>query len=285
VPVLYYNRDLFAAAGLDPDHPPETWDELVTYAKALTRDTDGNGEIDQWGFNTHDDTHWYLSAMFMGNGAQIVNAEETEVLYNRPEAVAMLSWWSDLVHVHKVMPPNQHSEASNDFLAGKLGMKLASSSGIASTERDAAFKVGVAMLPAVAGKARAIPVGGASLVIMKHAEEAINTAAWKFVKFMASKDSSLYLSTHTGYLPIYPEVAKSAEFAAYLGEHPNLKATAQSLEYAVAIPEFPALGTSDTELRKAVETVELGESTPQEALDAAKQAVDQFMKEQPSTSP
>ena len=90
VPVLYYNRDLFIAAGLDPDNPPTTWEEVVEYGQALTQDTDDNGEIDQWGFNTHSDTHWYLSTMFLQNGAQIVNEEQTEMLYNSPEAVEML---------------------------------------------------------------------------------------------------------------------------------------------------------------------------------------------------
>lgn len=282
VPVLFYNRDLFAAAGLDPDRPPETIQDLVDYARVLTRDTDENGEIDQWGINTHEDTHWYLSALFLGNGAQIVNASQTEVIYNSPEAVAMLALWSELVNKEKVMPPNQHSEARSDFLAGKLGMLLSSSSGIAGFERDAAFQVGVAMLPAVNGKPRAIPIGGASLVIMQHENEAITKAAWEFVKFMTSEESSLYLSTHTGYLPIYDEVVGSTEFAAYVGEHPNVKAVVQSLGHAVAIPVFSALGTSDTELRKAVENVELGQATPQAALDSARQATQKFMQEQPT---
>lgn len=285
VPILFYNRDLFTAAGLDPDKPPETLDELVSYAQKLTRDTDGNGEIDQWGLNTHEDTHWYLSALFLGNGAQIVNADQTEVLYDRPEAVEMLSWWSDLVHEHKVMPPNQHSEARNDFLAGKLGMLLSSSSGITSFERDAAFPVGTAMLPAVDGKPRAIPVGGASLVITPHENQAVTQAAWEFVRFLTSKDSSLFLSTNTGYLPIYHDVVKSEQFAAFLEEHPNVNATIQSLDYAVAIPLFSALGTSDTELRTAIQKVELGEATPQEALDAAKLVVQQSIAEQPVEQP
>jgi len=76
VPMLFYNRDLFISAGLDPDQPPETWDEVIQYGQLLTTDTDDNGEIDQWGFNTKDDTHWYLSTMFMENGVEIVNSDE-----------------------------------------------------------------------------------------------------------------------------------------------------------------------------------------------------------------
>jgi hypothetical protein len=68
-------------------------------------------------------------------------------------------------------------------------------------------------------------------------------------------------------------------------EHPNLNATVLSLDYAYSIPEFSALGTSDTELRKAVQTVELGQASPQDALNTAKMAVDKFIKEQPQTQP
>ena len=49
---LFYNKALFAEAGLDPEAPPTTWDEFLTYAQALTRDRDGDGQIDTWGFGT-----------------------------------------------------------------------------------------------------------------------------------------------------------------------------------------------------------------------------------------
>ena len=47
---LFYRKDLFEEAGLDPDNPPTTWEELLEYGKALTKDTDGDGIIDQYGF-------------------------------------------------------------------------------------------------------------------------------------------------------------------------------------------------------------------------------------------
>ncbi len=280
IPVLYYNRDLFTAAGLDPDQPPQTWDELIEMSGKLTLDTNGNGEIDQWAINASDDTHYYLSAMFLSNGVQIVNAEETEVLYNSPEAVEMLTMWGDMVNKYKIMPPNQHEEAKSDFLAGKLAMLMASSSNIPSMEANAAFKVGVAQMPAVAGKERVVPVGGASLLIFKDANTEIQNAAWAFVKFMTSKDSSIYLSTHTGYLPIYAGAFEWPELASYIQEHPNRGAPIEGLNAAVAIPEFPALGTSDSSLRRAVQAVELGSATPQNALNEAKRAVDATIKEQ-----
>lgn len=103
-PVLYYNKDMFQAAGLDPEKPPKTWEELILMAKALTKDTNNDGRIDQWGFNTHSDTHWYLTAMILQNGGKIVDNKATKILFDGPEGVQALQLWSDLVHVHKVMP-------------------------------------------------------------------------------------------------------------------------------------------------------------------------------------
>ncbi|MEA3338680.1 MAG: ABC transporter substrate-binding protein [Chloroflexota bacterium] len=280
MPVLYYNRDLFAAAGLDPDSPPTTWDEVIEYGQVLTQDTDGNGEIDQWGFNTRDDTHWYLSTMFLENGVQIINAEQTEVLYNSPEAVEMLQLWGDMVNVHQIMPPGQHEEAKGDFLAGKLGMLLRSCAGIPSTAAEVTFDLGVATIPTIEGRDPVEPIGGGSLVIFRKDDAAILDAAWEFVKFMTSPEGSLHLSTHSGYLPIYKDVLEWPQMQTYLDEHPLQRVVIESLQYSYAIPIFPALGTSDRTLRRAVEAVELEASTPQDALDEAKVVVDKNIAEQ-----
>jgi sn-glycerol 3-phosphate transport system substrate-binding protein len=153
---------------LDPDSPPTTWDEVIEYGQALTQDTDGNGEIDQWGFNTHKDTHWYISTMFLENGAQVINEEQTEVLYNSPEAVEMLQLWGDMVNTHQIMPPGQHAEAKGDFLAGKLGMLFRSCAGIPSTAAEVTFDLGVGMAPTVEGQDPVEPIGGGSLVIFRN---------------------------------------------------------------------------------------------------------------------
>jgi len=222
----------------------------------------------------HKDTHWYLSAMFLENGARIISEDETEVLYNSPEAVEMLELWGKFVTEHKIMPPAQHNEAKSDFLAGKLGMFLASSARLRSFLEEAPFQLGAAPLPSVAGKDPVEPIGGASLVIFQRDDPAILDAAWEFVKWMTSQQSSLYFSTHTGYVPIYKDALDWPELASYLEENPLRCVPIEALEYSYAIPLFVSLGTSDGQLRKAVESVELGAATAQDALNTAKVTVD-----------
>jgi sn-glycerol 3-phosphate transport system substrate-binding protein len=281
VPILLYNKELFVAAGLDPEDPPEDIDELLEYAKALTV-KDSNGVVTQYGLNTKDDTHWYLSTLFLENGAQIVSEDESEMLYNSPEAVAMLQTWSDWVNVDQVMPRNQHAEAQSDFLAGKLGMLMGSTSGVSGIQKDAAFRVGSAMFPMVNG-VRKVPVGGGSLVIFKNDNELIRNASWEFVKFLISEQSSIYLTSQTGYIPIYKDALDWPEIESIIEDNPLRLAAINSLPYAVAIPVFSALGNSDLALQNAIEKVELGSADPQTALDEAKTSVDHAIKTQFST--
>jgi len=284
LPILYYNKDLFKAAGLDPENPPLNVEDLLVAAKALTLSTDSSGMPTQWGLNTREDTHWYLSAFFLENGAKIVSDDEKQVLYNSPEAVAMLEMWNKWVNVDKVMPPNQHTEAQSDFLAGKLAMLLSSSSSANSIQKDATFPVGTAMFPAV-GDTRKAPLGGGSLVIFKNEDERIRSASWEFVKFMVSEKSSIYLTQNSGYIPIYKDAAGWPEIQALISENPARKAAIDSLPYAVSIPVFSALGNSDLALRNAIQQVELGTADPQKALDDAKASVDHAIETQFQTSP
>jgi sn-glycerol 3-phosphate transport system substrate-binding protein len=280
VPVMYYNKDMFIAAGLDPEDPPENFDELISAAQKLTLDPDNTGVPTQYGINTKDDTHWYLDAMMLGNGAQIVSDDMSQVLYNSPEAVEMLALWGDMVNQYKVMPSNQHTEAQTDFLAGKLAMLFGSSASVNTIRESASFSLGVAMFPKVGEQDRALPLGGGSMVIFKNDNEAIRSASWEFVKFMTSKESSLYLTQNTGYLPIYADAFDWLEVQQLIEDQPTRLAAIQSLDYAFAIPVFSALGNSDLALRQAVEKVELGAAEPADALNLAVESVNKAIKEQ-----
>ncbi|MBI5714747.1 MAG: ABC transporter substrate-binding protein [Chloroflexi bacterium] len=254
-PMLYYNKDMFTAAGLDPNKPPTTWDELVTAAKALTKDTNGDGKPDQW-------------------GGKILSDDGKKVIYNSPEGIEALQFWGDLVTKHKVMPPNQHAQAGADFTTGKLGMIMRSSSFLATVEKDAKFKVGVAILPGK--KVKSVPIGGASLLVFKTTAER-QKAAWEFVQWMTNAENSLSLFTQTNYVPIRKSVASMPAVKDYIAKSPNSEVLIKQLEFASAIPIFAELGNSDEQLRKAVEKVELGSGTAKDALDVAASVINKAL--------
>lgn len=274
-PVLYYNKDMFQAAGLDPEKPPKTWEELILMAKALTRDTNNDGRIDQWGFNTHSDTHWYLTAMILQNGGKIVDNKATKVLFDGPEGVQALQLWSDLVHVHKVMPAGGHMDATTDFTVGKLAMFLRSSATLKTIEERAKFKVGVAGMPAM--KEKAMTIGGASLVLFKTGDKR-QEAAWEFIKWMTSPENIAYLNQETGYIPIRKSVLNLPSQKAFYASHPNAEVSARQADYAKVVV-FPELGTSDEEMRKAVEAVELKKADPKTSLQTAAEVIQKAIDE------
>jgi sn-glycerol 3-phosphate transport system substrate-binding protein len=259
VPVLYYNKDLFTAAGLDPNKPPTNWDELLKAAQALTKPG-------QWGFNTDTNTHWYLSAMIMQNGGKILSDDGKKVVYNSAEGIEALQFWGDLVTKHRVMPPNQHGQAGADFTAGKLGMIMRSSASLGSIQSEVKFNVGVAPLPC--RKVCSEPLGGASILIFKSTPEK-QKAAWEFTQWMTNAENTVDLFVQLGYLPLRKSVADNAALKAYIQKSPNAQALVDATKYASAIPLFNELGNSDEQLRKAVEKVELGSASAKDALDAA----------------
>ncbi len=107
--VLIYNKNLFAEAGLDPNSPPQTWDEFIEYAKKLTRDRDGDGKIDTWGFGTIGaiDPGFELrfSPVLFSHGGDYLAPDNKCAALNTDAAKEAIKLFVELNTVHKVIPP------------------------------------------------------------------------------------------------------------------------------------------------------------------------------------
>lgn len=212
--------------------------------------------------------------MIMQNGGKILSDDGKKVVYTGPEALEALQYWGDLVNKHKVMPANQHAQAQPDFLAGRLGMVMRSSSALTTLEKDAKFKVGVAALPCK--KVCSVPIGGASLLIFKTTAEKQKAAA-DFVKWMTSPANSVDLFIQTGYVQIRKSVSNEPALKDYYAKSPNAELRIKQLQYSSAIPVFSELGNSDEQLRKAIEKIELGSGTAQDALNTAADVINKAL--------
>ena len=92
-----YNQDLFDEAGLDYPDPnkPYTYDEFIEVCKALTKDTDGDGEIDQWGVANAD--QFGMTPFLYSNGVKFLNEDMTKVnVANNPQLTEALTFYTDL---------------------------------------------------------------------------------------------------------------------------------------------------------------------------------------------
>ena len=103
--VLYYNKEAFKEAGLDPNKPPANWKEMVDYAQKLTK-RDASGRVTQWGVQIPSSgfPYWLFQGLAIENGVNLMNAAGTETYYDKPAVIEALQYWVDLVKKYKVHP-------------------------------------------------------------------------------------------------------------------------------------------------------------------------------------
>lgn len=128
--VVYYNKDLFADAGLEEPAEGWTWDEMVALAKILTRDEDGDGLAEQYGLGV-EASIIRLAPFVWSNGGELVDSDEnpTRFALDSPEAIEAMQKFFELHLVHGVIPGDEEIEAEDDttrFLNGRTAMVLSS---------------------------------------------------------------------------------------------------------------------------------------------------------------
>jgi sn-glycerol 3-phosphate transport system substrate-binding protein len=279
-PLLYYNVEQFRAAGLDPDRPPQTWDQLTVAAKKLTR-REGD-RVTRWGImapSTYDYGGWILSALVMSNGGRYFNEEYGgEVYYDTPTMLGAMTFWSDLVHKHKVHPAGEHKGpgVSTAFLSGQTAMMLLSTGSLTHVRENAKFPYKVAFVPR--NVRNAVPIGGASLVAPKGLDEAKRKAGWTLIKWLTSPENSGWWSRATGYFAPNMAAYQVPEMVEFLSRNPDAKIAIDQLAYAK--PWFATFKT--VAVRKAIEdelqSVLAGKKQPKEAIVAAQREADAIMR-------
>lgn len=266
-PLLYYNKDLLKRAGLDPDRPPTTWDELLTFAKEVVKSIPG-----VYGINMSD-TAWFFKALLLQNNCGIVTETlPPDPLFDSPKGVEAARFWKTLVE-EGVMPVGLHKMAEKHFLSGTLAFCIASSSKLGDWYGKTAFEFGVAFLP---GKERyAVPIGGATLVLFPHTP-AEDDATWELIKWLITPTNIARWAMATGYLPIRKSCLELPEMKQFLEQKPLFKVPFDQLQYGYAYWHFMEMGTMDSLLAEALEKIEYAVLSPDEAM---KWAAEELRKE------
>ncbi len=274
--VLYYNKDMFKAVGLDPERPPATWAQLVDYAKKLTRDVNGDGKVDEWGLSmpvaANVGTVYYYIALLWQAGGELYNADESKVAFNSQAGVDALKFMADLVQTHGVLPLAPPTEG---FTVGRIAMEMASSSTLETRQGKCKFPVGVAHMPA--GKVKVTGVGGNNLAIFK-TTAAKEAAAWEFVKWMSSAENNLKWAMQTGYTPLRTSVVNSQAYAEYIKANPEVGVMSDQMSVARPRPNNETYPEVSRILGLAVEKALFSKEDPKKLLDAAAAESNDYIK-------
>jgi sn-glycerol 3-phosphate transport system substrate-binding protein len=215
--VMFWNKDAYRAAGLDPEHPPKTWDELVEMGQKLTlRDAAGN--VTQWGLQIPSSgfPYWLFQGLTTQNGATLMNQAGNEVYFNRPEVVEALQFWIDLARTYKIHPPGivEWGTTPRDFFERKVATMWTTTGNLTNVRTNAKFEFGVAMLPA--RKTYGSPTGGGNFYIFKNSTDAQRAAALTFVKWMTAPERAAQWAIATGYVAVTPAAWQANSMKSYL---------------------------------------------------------------------
>ena len=233
---LYYRPDMFAELGIEP---PKTCDEFRDAAMKLTRDTDGDGQIDVYGFGFrggkggHD--HWLTMALPQVDGGLDGGNLTSDA------AVTANQWVIDLFQKDKVFPPSAPNDGFQEIIAGfkqgRTGMTIhhiGSSAGMVEALGD---NVSAVPVPVCGDGSAWTAYGDESMAVFSASEN--KDAAWKWISFLAEGDNNVLFNKATGQLT----VTKSGSADWNLHEKRFVDATVDSLPFAAVLPSSPA--TSD----------------------------------------
>jgi sn-glycerol 3-phosphate transport system substrate-binding protein len=277
--VLYWNKDLFKEAGLDPEKPPANWQEQLEFAQKLTK-RDSAGNVSQWGIQIPSSgfPYWLFQALATQAGAILMNPEGTQTFYNAPESVEALQYWVDLATKHKVHPPGivEWGTTPRDFFERKVAMMWTTTGNLTNVRTNAKFPFGVGMLPA--GKRRGSPTGGGNFYISKKAAPEQQQAAFQFIKWITAPERAAQWSVDTGYVAVTPAAYQTPAMQKYVADFPQAAVARDQLEFAVA-----ELSTHENQrvtkaLNDGLQAALTGTKQPKPALDDAQAEAERILK-------
>ncbi len=285
-PLLYYNKDMFDAAGIT--EIPASLPQIAEIGDALMNE---GGAQEVIAISIYG---WWFEQFMSKQGLDLVDSENgraaaaTKVVFDENGGgLNILNAWKDLYD--QGYAPNVgrsgSDTASADFTAGKAAMMLGSTASLKQILQDVgdSFEVGTAYYPAVSDADEGgVSIGGASLWALNNQDEKQAAATWKFVKFLISPESQAYWNAQTGYFPVTTDAAEEQTFKDNIAQYPQFQTAIDQLHDSA--PEYAgALLSVFPESRQIIETeieeMINGNQTAEEALQSMTDQINETIEE------
>lgn len=267
--LLLYNKQMFRDAGLDPESPPETWDELVEQAKIITESGERIFGYGVSGTKTEHTTLAYI-VFLASNGGKLLSDDYTRAAFNTPEGLRALEFYTDLAVVHGVSPEAvsyNEDDYRNLMAQGAVAMAVGGPWSFPLIEQanpDIDYSLSIHPY----GSSPASVFGGWSLVIPSSSKRA--DAAWDFARYLTSYDTWMFwIGEKGGPMPVRMDV--SADSPVLRDEKwRNILEVFPNAVYRAPIPEYPQVSEA---IQLMIQAVLLGDKTPAEAIAEAETEV------------
>lgn len=276
-PVLFYNADLFKAAGLDPNKPPRTWAEIKQYALQIKNRTNKAGFYAAV-FGQFD---WMYQSFALTFGGRVMSPDRKRFTFADAPALDAVKMLRDLVN-SGAKPNLTAADAQAAMAAGNLGMYLQTSAlqNFLLNSARGKFELRAAQMPGTATNKLSVPVNSGSGVFILSNDPLKQRAAWELIKFLTSNRGYTIITSKIGYLPLRTEAIKSDQFlAGWIRENPLILPNIEQLNRLS--PWVPMPGQSYRQMSKimmdALEQAVLGKDDPEKLMKEAQERAQSLM--------
>ena len=281
-PILYYNKDVFEAAGLDPEVAPKTWEEIEASGKQIIE-----ADAATCGFTMGYAATWLgtenLSALHNVAYGTLENGFgglASELTFNHPLAARL---WDKLAEwqgngVFSYGGPAGGPDTAPKFYAQDCAIYMGSSASRAGVIANATeFEVGFGMLPTFAdvkGAPQNSIIGGATLWTLTGHEDAEYEGVAQFLTYLSSPEVQAAWHQATGYLPVTQAAYELSQEQGYYENNPGADIAIRQINLNPPTENSKGLRYGNMPQLRVVLDEELqavlnGQKTGQEALDSA----------------
>lgn len=276
-PILYYNKDVFEKAGLDPNAPPKTWNEVWDAARKIKASGAAPcGYTSTWLTWIHTENFAAWNNVSFGTNENGLAGSDVELKINAPIYVNHFQAIADLAKEGAFRYGGRTSEAKQIFLSGECGILTESSGGLGDIVKSG-MNYGIGQLPYdsdAPGAPQNTTPGGASLWVMGGKSDEIYKGVAAFFQYLSQTEVQEYLHQTSGYLPVTLKAYEATKASGFYDKNPGRET-----------PILQMMGKAPTENSKGVRLVNLpqvrdieneefekmlaGQQTAQQALDNA----------------
>lgn len=274
---LAFNKKLFQDAGVPLPTDDWTYTDMIEAAKKLTKDTDGDGKTDIYGFQAGNNITLGWLPWMKSYGGSALDATQTKAMFTDPKSIAGLTAWSDTINKLKISPTRDLANTGKLFENGKAAMvffQYSSQVSLNKSKPDLDWDT-VKMPKGVDGK-RFVPMVVNQWVVYSKAKPEVKEAAWTFLKYYLSDEAQTYLSESGASLPVKKTALGAVEKLTF--KPVNKKAYTQGIQEAgQTLDENPSWNEWRAAAGPILDDIMDGKRKPEDGVKEIQQKVQQIL--------